>query len=679
MKQRFPKINTEYTKFNGGLDLESPPLSVYPGSLLSCLNYECGTNGGYRRIDGYERYDGRFSPSDANYYYCEATYSATLNVGDIVTGVTSGATGEVIIVESTHFNITKVTGTFQSEVVNVGGSPVATITNVPSMNAESTGLGDATAKAAAADVYRDDILKPSGSNPIRGLQLLNGTLYAFVDNSGGTAGEIYKATSSGWVNVSLFNEISFNTGISEISDGDSINQLVSGATADVKRVVVESGTWSGGDAAGRLILDNISGTFDATNIIRVGTTNSATSTSLATAITISPGGRYVTMEKNFSGSLDNKRIYGVDGINRAFEFDGETYVPITSGIVPDTPKHMYVHKQQLFLSFKSSSQNSGVGNPYQFTPITGASEIALGDNITGYQQLPGKALAIFARNLSKQLIGDNVSNFALDPISDEVGAIPYTQQRIGDVYALDDRGIVAVSQTDKFGNFSQSTVSRRVQPIIDTLRKVVVASTVYRSRDQYRLYGSDGTGVIMTVLDNFEGLVFSNFEYPDNIICATSGEDSTGKDVVFLGDDSGWVYQADKGSSFDGEKIESFLQLHFNNLRSPTVLKGFKKMVVELTAESYTSLRYSPEFSYADPDRPAHREEVISSQGAGGYWDAANWDEFFYDSKIVNTPEIRIDGSGTNIGIIIYGNSKIDFGHKIDGVVVHYILRRLVR
>ncbi|MEG7747627.1 hypothetical protein U2065_14900, partial [Listeria monocytogenes] len=79
---------------------------------------------------------------------------------------------------------------------------------------------------------------------------------------------------------------------------------------------------------------------------------------------------------------------------------------------------------------------------------------------------------------------------------------------------------------------------------------------------QYRVYGSDGTGMILSMSADRNGNPMpqiTEFNYnsgrEDNLInvtCAVAGEDSTGKDVVFLGADTGYVYQCDKGTSFDG-------------------------------------------------------------------------------------------------------------------------------
>lgn len=49
---------------NSGLDLSSPKLLAEPGSMLDCLNYELVDFQGYRRIDGFARYDGNVTIAD---------------------------------------------------------------------------------------------------------------------------------------------------------------------------------------------------------------------------------------------------------------------------------------------------------------------------------------------------------------------------------------------------------------------------------------------------------------------------------------------------------------------------------------------------------------------------------------------------------------------------------------
>lgn len=675
------KIDTSYVKFAGGLDLISPVLSIKPGMALSAMNYEPGIVGGYKKIDGFERTDGRLAPSAAVYYYVTYTLTGAVAIGNTITGVTSGATGYVTAVEAGALAFTKLTGTFVAgETINVAAAPQGTLTIAPILGGYRNGYDDAVALNAAADVYRADITKVNGAaRSIRGVQMYKGTVYAFQNNAGGTACEMWKSSGSGWTLVSLGEEIAFTSGGTYvIAEGDTITGEIGGATAVVTRVVLTSGTFAAGTAAGYLTFASHTGTFQAETIKVGANLNVANIAGASAAITLLPSGRYEFCLYNFFGSTNTLRMYGCDGVNPAFEFDGTVFVKIRTGMAVDTPSYICAHKKMLFLSFKGSLQNSGIGTPYIWTATTGASEIGVGDDITGLLTQPGDTLAIFTRNSSWQLRGSSVSDFVLAAISAESGAIGRTCQNIGEAYCLDDRGVVQVSRTQNYGNFDYATVSRSAQSVVDTMRAVVTASSVYKTRNQYRLYGSDGSGLILTIEGgNVVGI--TQFKYPVNVTCVCSGEDSNGKDVIFFGADNGYVYQADKGSSFDGEEIEAYLRLPFNNINSPRIIKRYRKAVLEMSSVGYTSIRFQPEFSYGDSDIAPHVLQTITGQGTGGYWDVDTWGQFFYDARIVNSPEFNIVGSGLNMALIFYSKSDIDLGHILQGCLVNFSTRRLAR
>ena len=678
---RIPSVDVkpEYTRFKGGLDLQSPALQIDPGALIAVLNYMCDTDGGYSRIDGYERYDGRTSPSDGTYYRATCTFSnGGPAVGDTITGADSTETAVVVVVGATYICYTKRSGAFNAdEVFTVAAVAKGTFTAIGVEKGETSPLLHATALNAAADVYRSDIAKPAGtSGPCRGLGILAGVLYGFWDNTGATAGLIFKATSSGWtaVDISDHEEIYFDTGVGTIAVGDTITGAISGATATVEAVVVTSGAWEA-NAAGKLVVSGVAGgPFQIENLTVTGV--EATVTVINAAISITVGGRYEIVPYNFTGSTDTEKLYGCDGVNRAFEFDGSVYVPIDTGMTTDTPKHIRAYLKQLFLSFRGSNQNSAPGEPHVWSVVTGAGEIAIGDTIVGYAR-QAKALAIMSRNSTNQLLGSTVADWDLDDISDETGAIEWTIQNITRTFYLDDRGIISLSRAQEYGNFNIATLSRKIQARIDAMRQVVVASSVYRSKDQYRLYGNDGTGVCMTLGTGRYGpeYYFSLFEYPDNVACAVDGEDSTGKDVVFFGDDAGMVYQADKGSSFDGENIEAYAFLPFNNSKSPSVLKTYRRAIIEMTAIGYSAISYNALFSYGSVDIQAHRSES-AIVAKGGLWDLSTFGEFFYDQEVVGNPAITLEGDGENCSLFVYSDTDLDLGHKIDGAIVHYTPRR---
>ena len=91
-RQKFVRVKQEFIAFKGGLDLETPPLFMPSGAIRESQNYECDSLGGYKSVVGYERFDGRPSPSDADYATIPVTITGTVAVGDTVTGGTSRET-----------------------------------------------------------------------------------------------------------------------------------------------------------------------------------------------------------------------------------------------------------------------------------------------------------------------------------------------------------------------------------------------------------------------------------------------------------------------------------------------------------------------------------------------------------------------------------------------------------
>ena len=113
---------TKYYPFNGGLDVVTPALSVDPGFALAMVNYEPWFNGGYRRIDGYERFDGHAKPSLGTAYgVVMSSLAGITGVGTSTTtqpnayqpgtGRTSGATAIVVAAITTYTQTVQITGT----------------------------------------------------------------------------------------------------------------------------------------------------------------------------------------------------------------------------------------------------------------------------------------------------------------------------------------------------------------------------------------------------------------------------------------------------------------------------------------------------------------------------------------------------------------------------------------
>jgi len=92
-----------------------PSLSLEPGELVAADNFEIDIRGRYRRVDGYERFDGQTLPSEITVYRVPFTVGASKDsvftsafsvdfdmqipaIGDLIKGQTSGAVGTILSV-----------------------------------------------------------------------------------------------------------------------------------------------------------------------------------------------------------------------------------------------------------------------------------------------------------------------------------------------------------------------------------------------------------------------------------------------------------------------------------------------------------------------------------------------------------------------------------------------------
>lgn len=618
--------------------------------------------------------------------------TATVNVGDTVTGATSGATAIVLQVNgTTELIVTKLTGTFVAETITVAAVNKGTV-SVVSQNSGSTPILNAQYKSLAANYYRSLIGLVPGSGPVRGVKYYNGTVYAFRDNAGATACVMYRSSAAGWVAITFGREIQFTTAVGQINEGDLVTGGTSGATAIVRRALLRTGTWTV-SGIGTLVFDTVTGVFQNGEALKVGGVTKATASTADTAITLLPGGRFQFDNNNFSGTQSTYRMYGCDGVNFVFEFDGTRLVPIRTGITPDAPKYLAVWKNMLVVSVASSVQVSSIGNPYAWTAITGAAELALGDICTGLLPQVGNAdngaIAIFTARKTYVLYGTSSADFQLVLQSPDAGSQPYTAQNIGFAYYLDTKGVVQINSTQAFGNFEMATITRVIQPLIDSKRGMATASCIVRSKNQYRLFFSDGTGIAIYIVQQPTGAgtqtgsaaAIMPFDYGNGsyINDVDSTVDASGIERLFAAGSNGYVYELDRGTSMDGANITAHMILSFNNNKTPRSRKHYKRVILQAQCAGLAQVNVGYDLSYASPEADPGSNATSQIVGAGGYWDQFTWDNFNWDSPVVQEYKVDTPGNGRNISIMILSDNAIDDEYTISSAIINYIINRLER
>lgn len=671
--QRMPntRVQPDGTAIAGGMDIVGSPIFTKPGRARIAYNYEWSTGGGLERIAGIEPFDGRASPSAAVYVYLQCSATVTgISLGNTVTGLTSGATGKVIYLSGAFIGLTRVTGSFALEALQVGGVTKATASNLaPAIG----GFLDNTLAKLAADDYQADIGKVPGSGRVRGVAILNSEVYAWRDNVGATAMVIHKATTSGWTAVAMFHQISFTAGTNDYVEGNTLTQ--GSATATVRRVVLESGTWGAGTAAGRLIITApTGGVFSAGAAAGGGV---CTLSGASALIALAPGGRVRTHAYTFTASLADKRLYGCDGVNPEFEFDGVVYAPISTGMGSIRATSVRCHKQHLFFGYRGSLQHSAIGNPYVWSVVFGAGELGTGDEITNLISVGGNteaaALMVLCKNALAVLYGGSSADWKLDPLSSISGAQADSAQDIGGVVALDTPGVMRYPYTRNFGNFAWDTVSMDIQPIA---KQQQCACSVYVSgKFKYRLFFTDGTAI--SGLPVGEGkFEWSVINYGRNIIIAEHAE-INGDARTFYADDNGWVYEADKGRSLAGDPLPYAAKLLPLTQRSPMTEKTYRMMQLEVECFSACTLYSSGEFGNGE-DGPT-QQTADPKYGVGLNWDLSNYDQAYWDTATVGMTTLPLEGIGTRVSISVAGEADNELPHTLYAVTVLYTPRRMTR
>lgn len=718
MLKKFPRIPvyTKHIPFKGGLDTETPSFEAVTGRVKASQNVYQGINGGYHTLQGYEAYNGLPAPSSAIYVILPCLVS-NVSVGDTVHDLDSEAYGEVAGVVDDALILVDVTGAFKIYVVGdgqyifddtdeltdgtqfivdgpasdkgklfVSGVLVGVCTGAQSIGgAESVEL-DAMYTNMAADVYRDRISAVPGSGDVLGVCFYNDKWYAFRNTADGTAEKMYvNNATTGWTEVELGYELAFTSGGTVVPIvGNTITGATSGATAVLTAVVLEDGTFAGGDASGKFIFAEQTGEFEAENLNIGAETDVATIAADSSAIEFSvPDGRFEFDVTNFTGSATTKRMYGVDGKNRGFEFDGTTLVPISTGMTTDAPSHVVEHAYSLFYSFGASVQSSAVGFPYEWSPVVGSDEIGMGDPVTGFVpqigSSTGNTLCIFTRNSFGFLYGSSVDDRVLThQRKTNAGAIEWSSQLIGNTFSFDDRGITKLSTTDFYGNFNDATVSQNIQSWLTTKKTQVTASCIIREYNQYWIFFADMSALCCTV-DNGEIVSFMPIQLSHKVTCVCSTEDESGNEIVMLGCSDGYVRQMNSGTSFDGEEIEWYFELVWDSLGSNTTKKKFVKWTMETAGDGYSKFYSSYDLSYQDSyimQAPLKEETLTFSVG---HWDDGTWDVGEWDGVSLKPSYFKMYGTGENISLKLSGSSDYCSQLKMSGALLQFKITREMR
>tara|TARA_R110000796_G_scaffold127554_1_gene242879 strand:+ start:1071 stop:2609 length:1539 start_codon:yes stop_codon:yes gene_type:complete len=379
----------------------------------------------------------------------------------------------------------------------------------------------------------------------------------------------------------------------------------------------------------------------------------------------------------------SNKVIVTDGVNKAATYNGTTYTQITDANAPAAPKVSHVFKNHLFLaSDATESTNLWFSAPYaetDFSPANGAGVINVGFPIVAIKSFRD-ALYIFGSNNIRKLVGNNVADFLVQEVTDDLGCLA-TDSVIeigGDLLFLSQDGLRPVTGTDKIGDVNLETVSKDIQSIftdivfdvdLDKLDAVVI-----RQKTQFRIFlgAADGQGVIGGFRQTPNGL---QFEYGQMIgvftTCATSGYIGQ-YEFVIHGDSNGKVHRQEQGTSFDSQPIFSVFQTPFFHMQDPEQRKIFYTVATYLRSEGDNEIVMSSLYDYEDVETLSPTNFTLITQGAAAYYNEALYNSTaIFDGNPAPVRRTNISGSGKSASLK-YVTNDTNASHSIQGIVITF-------
>jgi hypothetical protein len=288
-----------------------------------------------------------------------------------------------------------------------------------------------------------------------------------------------------------------------------------------------------------------------------------------------------------------------DGVNYAWKWDGTSETTINGSGAPTNPKYAAIFRNRLALTGYGDGSKLSISAPNDdndFTGVSGAAEINVGDTVTGLG-LFREQLIIFCRNSIKKLTGTTSSDFAIVNVSQQIGCISHdTIQEIGgDLIYLALDGFRSYAATERNDDVELGLVSQSIQPAVQVIinkqfNSDSFSSCPIRIKNQYRVFvydssltDTDSVGLLARFQDN-PVTPSGQFEWGTlkgiPAYCAGSQNSTTQEIAVFGHATNGYVYRLESGNTFDSSNILAIYRTPDLTFDDATIRKVFFKLDV---------------------------------------------------------------------------------------------------
>lgn len=368
-----------------------------------------------------------------------------------------------------------------------------------------------------------------------------------------------------------------------------------------------------------------------------------------------------------------------DGANLPAKYDSAgTYTVLSAA--PSGATYVEEHKFHIFFTLGTNLSFSAPNDETKYDAPSGGGVINVGRTITGLKKWRGN-LYIFCQRQIFEITGSNASDFALVPVTDDLGCIAgdTIQEVGGDLIYLSNDGLRTLGGTNRIGDVELATVSKEIQTVVTDLSTQYAAagsisSLIVRSKSQYRVFGN-----LSSTPDNIAQGIVAGLRQPENTTQVPFYQDQlnweffqlqgirpyccdsdyiNATELVIHGGYDGFVYQQESGTSFGGANIPALFQTPYIPFDDPSVRKTFYKGALYLGAEGATTLTVQLLFDFGDPTVPTPSPILVNTNigSLSTYDTTAQYDVSKYDGNPFPQALFNLVGSGRTASLQVFSN-----------------------
>ena len=368
-----------------------------------------------------------------------------------------------------------------------------------------------------------------------------------------------------------------------------------------------------------------------------------------------------------------EEIVIVDGKNLPSVYNGTGSVTLVASTPANTTGASITtdfKNHQFYTGFSTKPDKiiySVPDNAKLFTALS-ADEFSVGFNVTGLAKFRD-ALFIFGKDRIKKLVGNNISDFAQQEVTNNIGCIA-TDSIIelgGDVLFLASDGIRPIQGTARIGDVELETVSKPVQQLLQSLPDTHdldnMSSVVIRNKSQFRYFFPKSTTLQADTPGIVGGLRFADrrvgWEFGELLgirsFVATSGLVND-VEMILHGDLNGEIFRQEVGSTFNGGDVTAVYASPFLYFDSTEKRKIFQHISLFTRPEGTATINLGIAYNWDDPNTPDPTTYSLTTAGALARYTttASTYDaSFTFDGSSSPVLETNVQGSGRAISLVI--------------------------